>query len=147
MGEIRTRKSWIGRNSQTGELGKSHNQLTAGTSLRSVEKLEESHLEQIVNRFLQFSVAIAVGIARDQTMRRRAMFVLTLTALGMVFVGCVILWNVFVEHPIFFALYWLACGWITICVMLIAIYDLLQVIRAGREARREARKRILGKKD
>jgi MFS-type transporter involved in bile tolerance (Atg22 family) len=100
-----------------------------------------------VKRFLQLILAIAIGIALDQRTRRRAMFFLTIAALLLVFLGVTLLWPVFVNHPLFFAIYWLVCVWITICVMLVAIYDLLLVIRAGREAKRAARREMTGRKE
>lgn len=75
------------------------------------------------------------------------MFFLTLAALLLAFLGSTVLWSVFVQHPLFFAIYWLACAWITICVMLMAIYDLLMVIRSGRAARRAARREMTGRED
>jgi hypothetical protein len=100
-----------------------------------------------VNRPLQLAVAIATGIARSQPQRRRAMFVLTAAALAMVFLGVTMLWSVFPGHPLFFAIYWLACAWITVCVLLLAIYDLLMVVRRGRQERESARRQIFGNDD
>jgi membrane protein implicated in regulation of membrane protease activity len=95
-----------------------------------------------VNRFLQLTIAITTGIARDQSQRRRVMFALTLAALAMLFLGTFLLWSTFAAHPLFFAIYWLACVWLVICVLLLAIYDLLQVIRHGREEHAAARRKI-----
>lgn len=75
------------------------------------------------------------------------MFLMTIAALLLVSLGATVLWSSFVEHPLLFALYWLACVWITVCVMLMAIYDLLVVIRAGRAARRAARRELTGRED
>lgn len=100
-----------------------------------------------MNRPIQLAVAIAAGIARSQAQRRRAMFVLTAAALALVFMGITVLWNVFPRHPLFFAIYWLACAWLTICVLLLAIYDLVMVVRSGRQERESARRQILGNDD
>jgi hypothetical protein len=100
-----------------------------------------------VSRFAQLAVAIATGIARNQAQRRRAMFVLTSSALAMLALGVTLLWNVFPQHPLFFAIYWLACVWLTICVLLLAIYDLVMVVRAGRREREAARRQIFGNDD
>lgn len=100
-----------------------------------------------MNRFVQLAVAIATGIARSQAQRRRAMFVLTTAALALLFIGITVLWNVFPEHPLFFVIYWFACGWITVCVLLLAIYDLLMVVRRSRQERESARRQIFGKDD
>lgn len=100
-----------------------------------------------VKGFFHLVLSITIGIARDQRTRRRAMFLLTLVALAFAFAGVTVFWTVFVHHPLFFAFYWLVCAWITICVMLMAIYDLLSVIRAGRAARCAARRELTGRDD
>ena len=93
-------------------------------------------------RALRLIIQISTGIARDQRQRRQVMSGLLATALVLLGLGVFPLWNVFPTHPLFFAIYWLVCGWITICVLLLPIYDLLMVIRAGREEREAARRRI-----
>ncbi len=95
-----------------------------------------------MNRFLRLTIAIAKGLAFHQRQRRSAMFSLTLAALAMVFFGTFLLWSFFVTHPLFFALYWLACLWLVICVLLLAIYDLLIVVRRGREEHAAARRKF-----
>jgi hypothetical protein len=95
-----------------------------------------------VNRFAALCIAIATGIARDRGQRRRTMFALTILTLVVFFIGVAFLWNIFPAHPLFFALYWLACGWLAICMCLLAIYDLLSVARQGRREREEMRRRI-----
>ncbi|MGH8045770.1 MAG: hypothetical protein ACREKL_00870 [Chthoniobacterales bacterium] len=95
-----------------------------------------------MNRFLNFCVAVSIGIMRDQFQRRRVMFILVLASLCMLAAGTFLLWNFFTTHPLAFALYWLACGWLLICVILLAVYDLLMVMRRGREERSAARRKI-----
>ncbi len=96
---------------------------------------------------LALVLAIATGIARDQTTRRKAMLALTLAALAMLFAGSIPLWNFFVAHPLVFAFYWLACAWVTVCVILLAAYDLLAVFEKSRRERRAAKKHILDHTD
>jgi hypothetical protein len=100
-----------------------------------------------MSRLVQLAVAIATGIARNQAQRRRAMFALTSAALAMLALGVTLLWNVFPQHPLFFVIYWFACGWLTICVLLLAIYDLVMVVRAGRKERKAARRQFFGNDD
>ena len=95
-----------------------------------------------MRKFLQLVLAIATGLALSQTQRRRTMFMLTLGALIMLFGGAFPLWQIFTKHPLFFAIYWLACVGIVICVLLLSIYDLLQVMRRGREEHNAARREI-----
>ena len=70
------------------------------------------------------------------------MSALLAASLGMLALGIFPLWNVFATHPLFFAIYWLICAWLTTCAALLAIYDFLMVIRRGRQERAEARRRI-----
>ncbi len=93
-------------------------------------------------RALRLIIEISKGIAREENQRRRAISVLLASALGLVAIGVFPLWPAFPAHPIFFAIYWFVCGWLTICVLLLAIYDLLMVIRRGREERDAAHRRI-----
>jgi fatty acid desaturase len=95
-----------------------------------------------MNSFVRNVLSITRGIAFDQRQRRSAMFALTLAALGMVFAGTFLLWNIFATHPLFFAIYWLVCLWLVTCVFLLAIYDLLVVMRRGREEHSAARREI-----
>lgn len=95
-----------------------------------------------MNRFPALILAISRGIARDQTQRRRAMSALLGASLLMLAVGIFPLWGVFATHPLFFAIYWLACAWLTTCALLLAIYDLVMVFRRAREERESARRRI-----
>ncbi|MDD5200801.1 MAG: hypothetical protein PHC88_13470 [Terrimicrobiaceae bacterium] len=98
-------------------------------------------------RLLRFVLAISAGIARDQGQRRRAISALLIAVLGMLFCGVFPLWNVFAAHPLFFAIFWLLCAWLTTCVLLLAIYDLLMVVRRGREERAAMRRRIFKDRD
>lgn len=98
-------------------------------------------------RPLHFLIEITRGLALDQTLRRTAMSALIMGALGMVFVGVFLFWSLFVEHPIFFAIWWLVCGWLLLTAALLAIYDLLVVMRSGREAKKREQRRILDEMD
>ncbi len=93
---------------------------------------EEKNLEKIA-----FSAQVARGLIRSQRMRRWTMFVLLITAMLMVFVG-----STFLEGPLnprqhvgWFLLFWCVCAWITITVLLLAIFDLLALRRDARQAR------------
>jgi hypothetical protein len=95
-----------------------------------------------MNRFFNFCIAVSIGIARDQWQRRRVIFILLLASLSMLGAGTFLLWKYFTTHPLAFAIYWLICGFVVICVMLLAFYDLLVVMRRGREERSAARRKI-----
>ncbi|MDQ6861551.1 MAG: hypothetical protein M3032_10420 [Verrucomicrobiota bacterium] len=49
------------------------------------------------------------------------------------------------EHPVWFISYWLACAWLTISMLLLAVFDLLLVRAQARAARKDfARKLVQG---
>jgi hypothetical protein len=93
------------------------------------------------------AIKIARGIARDQSQRRRAIAAILTVAILLLGLGLFPLWNLFPAHPLFFAIYWLACAWLTICVLLLAIYDLLMILRQGRAEHAAARRRMFEKTD
>ena len=95
-----------------------------------------------MNGPVRFILNLATGIALSQWQRRRAMFFLTLTAILMLFLGTFVIWESFRGHPIFFVIYWFACGWLAICVILLAVYDLLMVLRSARKEHAAARRKI-----
>jgi hypothetical protein len=79
------------------------------------------------------------GVLRHQRMRRRAMLCVLGMAVVMLVAGATFLHEPLNhrEHPAWFILYWLACGWLTICALLLALFDVL-IIRAEGRAAREA---------
>jgi cobalamin biosynthesis protein CobD/CbiB len=79
---------------------------------------------------------ISKGLIRDQRTRRLIMFWGLIGALVMLFLGSVF-FNWMREHPIFFLFYWGACAWVTLLAMLLAIFDLLLLRAAARQARRK----------
>jgi uncharacterized membrane protein len=95
-----------------------------------------------MNKLLRFVVAVSIGISRDQWQRRRVIFILLLAAMSMFAAGAFLLGGWFATNPLAFAIHWLVCVFILVCVILLAIYDLLEVIRAGREERRTVRREV-----
>ncbi len=89
------------------------------------------------------------GLITDQHLRRLTMFYVVLAAMLMVFIGVMFLenWMQPREHFFRFAIYWLACGWLTILAALLAVYDLLLLRVQHRLVRRQLRQRILGEED
>lgn len=70
------------------------------------------------------------------------MFWGVIIAVLMLFIGATLLASVLNprEHPAWFIFYWLACAWVTVTVVLLAVFDLLMVrIRARAERRGLAR--------
>lgn len=72
---------------------------------------------------------------------------LLIASLGLLAFGAFIAWDFFAARPVVFVIYWFACGWLVITAAMLALYDMLQVVRAGRIAREIEKRRILGKFD
>ncbi len=89
-------------------------------------------------RSASFAVHATRGVLRDQTMRRKAMFAITLVAVVLLFCGATFLAPALDPHarPGWFLFYWAVCAWITMTAVLLAIFDLLVVRAQGRAARR-----------
>jgi uncharacterized membrane protein len=92
-----------------------------------------------------FAAHAARGLLRDQTMRRKAMFWAVIVAVMMLFCGATFLapWLNSRVRPGWFILYWLACGWLTVTVVLLAIFDLLLVRGKAREEKRRLAQKIM----
>jgi hypothetical protein len=92
-----------------------------------------------------FIYLLSKGMVRDQTMRRNVMMWLVMSAVGVLFIGAVFLDGFLREHIILFALYWLACAWLTLCAVLLAIFDILVQFAKGRASRKALTKDVLMK--
>ncbi len=98
--------------------------------------------EQRNLRIGSFATHAARGLIRDQTARRKVMFWTVIVAVVMLFLGSTFLapWLEPKLHPGWFMFYWLACAWVTVTAVLLAIFDLLLVrVQARDEKRRLAR--------
>jgi hypothetical protein len=89
-------------------------------------------------RIASFSAHAARGLLRDQTMRRKAMFWTVIGAVAMLFGGSTFLAPALDPrtYPARFILYWVVCAWLTVTVVLLAIFDLLMVRAQARAERR-----------
>ena len=76
-----------------------------------------------------FTVHATRGLLRDQQSRRRTMTITLIVAVVLLVAGLTVLrpWLDPHEHPWRFILYWLACAWEIVLVLLLALYDLLLV--------------------
>jgi hypothetical protein len=93
-----------------------------------------------------FTVHATKGLLRDQSSRRKTMAICLAVAVLMLVAGLTVLrpWLDPHEHPGRFVLFWLACGWETVLVLLLALFDLL-LLRAQARAAREAFRENLSK--
>jgi len=72
------------------------------------------------------------------------MFILLLVALVLLFSGTTFLQTTLNprEHPVWFVLFWIVCGWLTVTALLLAIFDLLVVKLEARRAQHSLRKHL-----
>jgi small-conductance mechanosensitive channel len=92
-------------------------------------------------RATSFAVHATRGLIRDQSTRRKAMFLLLIIAMILLFAGSTFLqsllnWH---EHPGRFIFFWAVCAWITLTAMLLAVFDLLMVRLEARKTERAMR--------
>jgi cytochrome b subunit of formate dehydrogenase len=87
------------------------------------------------------------GIIRDQSVRRTVMFVIVLAALLMVFAGMTFLSGWLAGDKWTFLIYWVACAWLAMTSILLAIFDLLAVQLLLRRERKRIKKDIFGKEE
>jgi len=89
-------------------------------------------------RVVPFTIHATRGLLRDERSRRKTMAFSLLVAVVMLVAGLTILrpWLNPQEHPWRFILYWFACAWETLLVLLLALLDLLLVRAQGRAARK-----------
>lgn len=89
-------------------------------------------------RVAPFAVHATRGLLRDQQARRKTMAITLVIAVILTIAGLTVLrpWLDPQEHPWRFILYWLACAWEIVLVLLLALFDLLMVRAQTRAAKR-----------
>jgi hypothetical protein len=96
-----------------------------------------------------FATHSARGVIRDPGTRRKTMFALLFVAVLMVIAGATVLQEFLNprEHAIRFILFWLACAWLTITSLLLALFDVLMARAQARAAQRMLREQMRGNPD
>ncbi len=91
-----------------------------------------------------FVIRATRGVIRDQQTRRNTMFILLLVALILLFSGTTFLQTTLNprEHPMWFVLFWIVCGWLTVTALLLAIFDLLILKLESRRAQHSLRQNL-----
>ena len=86
-----------------------------------------------------FTIHATRGLVRDERSRRKTMAISLLVAVLMLVAGLTFLrpWLNPHEHPWRFILFWFACAWDTLLVLLLALLDVL-LIRAQARAAKKA---------
>ena len=95
-------------------------------------------------RIVSFAIHSARGVIRDQSTRRWVMFITLVIAMLMLFCGTTVLQPLLSprEHPGWFAFFWLACAWLTLTALLLALFDLLMLRARDRTARKTLREKL-----
>ena len=98
-------------------------------------------------RSLKFILALTVGVIRDPRTRRQFMFYGLIVALVLLFAGATFLDSTLRAHVWIFAGYWIACAWLTIAAVLLALYDMVAIRAASRRERRRLEAEYLRRKN
>ena len=100
-------------------------------------------------RTASFVVHATRGVIRDQKTRRKAMFALVAIAFLFVVAGVLFLQSPLDPraHPVWFILFWAACGWLTLTAILLAVFDLLMVKMEARKTERSLREKFVRPED
>jgi hypothetical protein len=91
----------------------------------------------------RFIIHFTRGLIREQRTRRSVMFFGMLGTLIWLFVGATFLDAPLRQRPFLFVLYWLACAWVTLLVVLLALFDLLMVRAAAQREKRRLAQEML----
>jgi drug/metabolite transporter (DMT)-like permease len=89
--------------------------------------------EQPRLRLLPFATHVTRGLVREKKMRRALMLLALVLAALMIVAGVTVLADYIAPHQHRYRAltYWLACGWITLTALLLALFDLVAVRREG----------------
>ena len=95
-------------------------------------------------RIVSFALHATRGVIRDQSTRRWTMFAVLIVAMVLLFGGTTFLQPFLSphEHPAWFILFWLACAWLTLLALLLAVFDLLMSRIQSRSGRRVLRQKL-----
>lgn len=89
--------------------------------------------------------ALARAILDDRDTRRKWLLGMTAVLVVGFFLGAVPFAAWLEERPWLFIGFWIACAWLTITVLVLALFDMVLVVREGRRERRELRRKIFGR--
>ena len=91
-----------------------------------------------------FAIQATRGLLRDERSRRNTMAASVGVAIIILVAGLTFLrsWLDPHEHPWRFVLFWFACAWETLLVLLLALLDMLLIRAEAKAARRAAREQF-----
>jgi membrane protein implicated in regulation of membrane protease activity len=86
-------------------------------------------------QYTSFVVHATRGVIREQSFRRKTMFALLVLAMLLLFSGITFLAPMLNprEHLGAALVFWIACVWLTLTALLLALFDLVSVRRASRQ--------------
>jgi len=82
--------------------------------------------EKLVHAWKLFR-AVVLGILRARDLRRKLMFLVSMLAMGMAFLGMVVLDEFLTERVALFLSYWVLCLALVFLMLLLAVYDMARV--------------------
>jgi hypothetical protein len=90
---------------------------------------DEKHLN-----YASFVVHATRGVIREQSVRRKTMFALLILAMLLLFGGITFLAPMLnpKDHLAAALIFWIACVWLTLTALLLALFDLVSVRRVAR---------------
>ena len=85
-------------------------------------------------QYASFVVHATRGVIREQSVRRKTMFALLVLAMLLLFSGITFLAPMLNprEHLVAALFFWIACVWLTLTALLLALFDLVSVRRTAR---------------
>ena len=94
---------------------------------------------------IPFSIHATRGLVRDPRVRRKVIGLSLVGSLAMLGAGLTLLqpWLNPHEHPWRFLFYWFVCGWVTLLMLLMALFDLLLVRAQARAAKKQMREAFI----
>ncbi len=96
------------------------------------------------NKTNKVALGLATGwiLIRHRPYRRNLLFISTIVALVLVFVGAIPLGPYLMERPLGFALFWLGCFSLVGFVFILAVYDLIRIRSDHRQRMIELEKEL-----
>lgn len=95
---------------------------------------------------LSFATHSTRGLIRDARARRRTMLFVIAAAALLLVAGTTVFRDAlnYQEHPVRFVLFWLACGWLTLTALLLALFDVLMIRAEAKRTQKELAAKVAG---
>ena len=95
----------------------------------------------------RYIIQVSKGIIRERRVRRSVMSAGLVVAAALAFLGAWLLDGWLREHVVAFLFYWGACVWVTVLVLLLALYDMLAVRAEWRREKRRLERESMERSD